>query len=490
MIWLQNGVSMVVCFLIARMLIDRRILDQWLMNLLNGSDGRHRISPDLFFLLISYLLSLFFSNTIVVLSLLPLVEFVARAEVAETGEQNPIYRRDVTRLGLALIFGANIGGMGSLIGSPINLAAVTYLQVQKIPGADSVTFFSWLFFGLPISLGLLGLAWLSFRSRKWTLGGRKTEGVGLSDRRKKALWLSALLMLALLTASALQFILKPGPVFGALNPIDLFHLFLMAAVLFIFLLWPVRQSGSFGWRHNLRFLGLTLLVSPLIALRQILARGPFLRLAFLRKTGRQTDKILMLGWRKWFGDADPHQRKCRRPDGLNPGSLVSINRLLYDLPYLGLLLLGAVLALLYLLLLLGDNPATPGLDGWLPGFISLAMGALSRAVSGPLVLLFIFLAATVFLTEVFNNTLVLFMAAPLLVHAPLIEPAWQTPVFLLLTLAASAAFMSPIATPVNAIVSTSLPGFSLRTMIRRGLWLNLLAVGWLFGWGFLAMKIF
>jgi sodium-dependent dicarboxylate transporter 2/3/5 len=490
MIWLQNSVSMIICFLIARMLIDRQILDQWLLGLLGDAGGNRRISPDLFFLLVSYTLSLFFSNTIVVLSLLPLVTLVARTESEDSGPLSPAQRKDVTRLGLALIFGANIGGMGSLIGSPINLAAVTYLQIQKLPGAGSVTFFSWLLFGLPVSLGLLGLAWLCLRSPTHRFARHAHGRVALSPRRNRALLGGGLILLVLLLASALQFALMPDPLWGRFNPIDLFHLLLLLGVAGFFLLWPIRGPWLAGFWHNLRFLGASLYAAPAIALHQIVSRGPFNRLATLDRWRSRMDRRMSARWQAWFGGADRPNSPVCRPDGVNPSSLVSLNRLLTDLPYLGFLLLAGVILLVYLLLIIGDNPATPVLDGWLSGVIDLIMRSLSRTVGNATLLILIFIAATVFLTELFNNTLVLFVAAPLLISSPLIPLEGQLPAFLLLTLAASAAFMSPIATPVNAIVSTSLPGFSLRTMLWRGVILNLVAVIWLFCCGLLAGAVF
>jgi len=480
MIWLQNGITMLICFLLARVLTDHHILDQWLFHILGHNASGRRMRPDLFFLLIAWGLSIFLSNTVVVLSLLPMARMTA-----EKGESSTLK----TSLGLALIFGANIGGMASLIGSPLNLAAATFMQMRGFPGAEQLTFFSWLLFGLPISLGLLALAWMVLR----TFGGNCLipgyASAPLSRNRRLALKGTVAILAVLLLVSALQFILSPVPVFLGLNWIDLFFLLILPFLLALLLFWPIAGRFGAGVRHNLLFLGASLLFLPFIALHQIVSRAPFNRFTFLNKVSEKLDQKMVRYWNSWFGKWYRSLGKKCRPDALNPCSLVSINRMLYDLPYLGFLLMAVVIVGFYLLMTIGDNPATARLDGVLPSAIAGLMQGLSAMVANPLTLVFIFILATIFLTELFNNTVVLFIAGPLLIQSSLIEPLLHLPFFLILTLAASAAFMSPIATPVNAIVATGLPGFSMRMMAWRGLWLNLLAVLWLFGIGCLVSMV-
>lgn len=470
MIWLQNTVSMLICFLLSRALIDRRILDQWLISFLRGKRGGKGLRPDLFFLLTSYLLSLFFSNTIVVLSLLPLVQMLCRRE-------DPLL---TSRLGLALIFGANIGGMGSLTGAPINLAAVTYLQLQGIPGAGQVTFFSWLLFGVPLSLGLLVLAWLVLRPGG---GGRvrtKYKEEFLSPRRRKFLWGTLGVLALLLVLSALQFAFDPSPFLAGFNLLDILFLLLLASTLLFLFLWPVNRNLTSGSLHNFRFLCASLLFFPLIALRQMVRVKFLQRFAAARMISFQLTRRMNRCWRGWFRSSYCDAGRPCRVESVNPHSMVSLNRLFLDLPYLGFLLMGLVILVFFLLLKIGDDPGTSVIDGWLTGQLGRLMGLLSDSLVKPKFLILGFVFFTVFLTEVFNNTLVLFIAGPLLIRSPSLDPLLAVPCFLLLTAASSAAFMSPIATPVNAIVPTSLPGFSLKTMLKRGLWLNLLGVVWLY----------
>jgi len=84
-------------------------------------------------------------------------------------------------------------------------------------------------------------------------------------------------------------------------------------------------------------------------------------------------------------------------------------------------------------------------------------------------------AATIFLTELTSNTATAATLVPILAA---LAPGLGLPMIELVlpaTLAASCAFMLPVATPPNAIVFGS--GYvDQRTMARAGLWLNLLAI--------------
>jgi len=96
---------------------------------------------------------------------------------------------------------------------------------------------------------------------------------------------------------------------------------------------------------------------------------------------------------------------------------------------------------------------------------NLALWALILAVAG----------AVIFLTELTSNTAVTAALLPVLASA---AGALDQPIVMLLvpaTLAASCAFMLPVATPPNAIVFSS-GVVTIRQMARAGLWLNLAGI--------------
>lgn len=136
-----------------------------------------------------------------------------------------------------------------------------------------------------------------------------------------------------------------------------------------------------------------------------------------------------------------------------------------DLPWGILLLFGGGLSL-------AQAISASGLDAWIAG----GLGALAGM---PLALvLLVVITVVVLLTELSSNTATANTFIPILaaVAAGLALP--QLPVLVAAALAASCAFMLPVATPPNAIVFSS--GYvAIGQMARTGLVLNLLAIAML-----------
>ena len=90
-------------------------------------------------------------------------------------------------------------------------------------------------------------------------------------------------------------------------------------------------------------------------------------------------------------------------------------------------------------------------------------------------LLFILIAAVNFLTEITSNLATTAMILPVLV--PLATILEIHPYFLMVgaTIAASCAFMLPVATPPNAVVFGS--GYlKIEDMVKKGIWMNVLSI--------------
>ncbi len=105
-------------------------------------------------------LSLWISNTASAMVVTPIA-----AAVATTQAQAP---RFGTALMLGVAFSATIGGMGSLIGTPPNALFAAHVSAQY--GVD-VGFAQWAAVGIPVSLLLLGVAWLVLARLTPGLGG-------------------------------------------------------------------------------------------------------------------------------------------------------------------------------------------------------------------------------------------------------------------------------------------------------------------------------
>ena len=132
-------------FLVSRLMIKVR-LPQRLVFWFIGK--KHlSLAKILFYLVaISALLSFFIPNAITVLTLLPLLELLRRSYEESNGPS----KRIATMLALATIYGANIGGMGSITATPANGILVTYAVLNEVPGIQHLTFASWLIWGIPL----------------------------------------------------------------------------------------------------------------------------------------------------------------------------------------------------------------------------------------------------------------------------------------------------------------------------------------------------
>jgi sodium-dependent dicarboxylate transporter 2/3/5 len=140
-------------FLVSRLMIKARLpqrLVYWFIGKKNLS-----LAKILFYLIaISAFLSFFIPNAITVLTLLPSLEFLRQSYEQANGPSRSVS----TMLALATIYGANIGGMGSITATPANGILVTYAVLNNVPGTQYLTFASWLVWGIPLVIVFVGMA--------------------------------------------------------------------------------------------------------------------------------------------------------------------------------------------------------------------------------------------------------------------------------------------------------------------------------------------
>ncbi|GAB4263884.1 MAG: hypothetical protein Kow0092_15170 [Deferrisomatales bacterium] len=91
-------------------------------------------------------------NVLVVLTLLPVVNRLGRGPAGEDAAGW------ATAKALALLYGANIGGMASLTGTPANGVLVAWLVAAGIPRGPAVSYAGWLVWGVPLSAALTAVA--------------------------------------------------------------------------------------------------------------------------------------------------------------------------------------------------------------------------------------------------------------------------------------------------------------------------------------------
>lgn len=113
---------------------------------------------------VTFLLSMFVSNTATALMMVPNAISVCDSLERRSRSQgsNGESQRFGTAVMLGIAYAANVGGMASLIGTPPNLIFQAQMKVI-FPAAPEITFAQWLFFGLPIGLVVVIFTWVYLR---------------------------------------------------------------------------------------------------------------------------------------------------------------------------------------------------------------------------------------------------------------------------------------------------------------------------------------
>lgn len=116
--------------------------------------GNSRSRILLGFLLATALLSMWVSNTATALMMLPMAMAVIDKIPHKKNSKYPLY------LLLAIAYGASIGGMGTLVGSPPNVAMAGALDTNH---GIKVDFMDWFIVGAPLSLIMIFIVYFYFR---------------------------------------------------------------------------------------------------------------------------------------------------------------------------------------------------------------------------------------------------------------------------------------------------------------------------------------
>jgi len=343
------------------------------------------------FMLATAALSLWISNTAAAVMLLPVglstLELVRRHVEMEDPVIATAVRNFGTCLMLGIAYGASIGGLGTLIGSPPNLVLANYARAEL---GIEITMLDWMRIGIPLVAVLLPLTWLYLTRWLFPLHlevpSAAREEIHDELGRLGPMQRGERVVLALFTCTALGWIFRPQLVaitgLGGLTDTSI----AMAGALALFLI-PV------DWRR----------------------------------------RVFALDW----------ETAQKLPWGI-------------------LLLFGGGLSLAAAI-------SANGVDAWLASGFSGLSGVRT---------LWVLLGATalvIFLTELSSNTAVANTFIPILAAAAIGLGLDPMPVLFAAALAATCAFMLPVATPPNAIVFSS--GLvSIGQMMRAGLGLNLIAI--------------
>lgn len=119
-------------------------------------------------------ISLWASNTSTTLMMIPVALSVAHLVAPEPDQASDDQRNFAAAIVCCVAFGATIGGLGTIVGTPTNALAVGFMRANYGIG---ISFTQWLTFGIPTVLVLLPLAWLALlRALPFRLGTQVAAG--------------------------------------------------------------------------------------------------------------------------------------------------------------------------------------------------------------------------------------------------------------------------------------------------------------------------
>lgn len=351
----------------------------------SGTDGRSLVGG---FMLTAALLSMWMTNTSTTMMLLPIVTSVIAVIADTVREISEDERRNFNLcLLLGTAFGATIGGVATLVGTPPNAFLAAFLAENY---GIEISFARWMLVGVPVTAIMLPLCWLVLTRMVYPISFHtSTETRELLQNLKASL----------------------GPPSSAERRVGIIFLCVVAG-------WMTRPWLS-------KFLPLDGVTDPGIVMAAAFV------MFLVPSGGRNT--LRLLNWQ---------QTK--------------------ELPWEILILFGGGLSL-------AAAVSTTGLAHWLgTSLVPLGAWGIAAIVVGAVVLV-------IFLTELTSNLATTATLLPVL--AALALELGVSPITLTVpvALAASCAFMLPVATPPNAIVFGS-GMITIPQMAKAGLVMNILGI--------------
>lgn len=343
------------------------------------------------FMMASFLLSMWISNTATVVMMLPIaMSVLATIDIQLCKEKNKDQSFDKALL-LGIAYAASIGGVCTLIGSPPNALFAAFMEQQY---NQTLNFFEWMKIGLPFGLLFLPISYVLLTKIVFPIRAKRIPGINEVIHHN----LSQL---------------------GKMKRADYSILLVFSLVILLWLFNPLIA---------LYFPVTSSLNDPTIAILGAL-------LMFLIPSGDQKEKRL-LNWKT--AKKIPWPILILFGGGLSLASALSQNGVAH---------------------LIGEQIA-------------------SMVEVHPLGIVFMAVTLVIFLTEIMSNTATTAAFLPILASVAVTQEI--NPIVLLLptTMAASFAFMMPVATPPNAIIFSS-KKISIFQMARAGFLLNLMGIAFI-----------
>ncbi|MDH3283127.1 MAG: DASS family sodium-coupled anion symporter [Acidobacteriota bacterium] len=339
------------------------------------------------FMLASALISMWITNTSTTMMLLPISMSVVTVVQQNVRDSEDGTERFPIAMMLGVAYGATIGGMATIVGTPPNALLVAFMQEEL---GKEIGFAQWMLVGVPLAAVLLPTCWWLLTHRlypvRFSTGGRTREH--LHELRQEL-----------------------GPMTSAEKRVAIVFALLVVAWVSRPLLTRVDVLGGLSDAGLAMLAGVALFVVP-----------------------SRTEKTSFL--MSWTDTA--------------------------DLPWGVLILFGGGLTL-------AAAVSSTGLAEWLgQKLIGLGLTELT-------LLVVVIAALIIFLTELTSNLATTATFLP--VVAAVASEAGLAPIALTapVALAASCAFMLPVATPPNAVVYAS-GMIRIPDMVRAGFWMNVIGI--------------
>ncbi len=396
-LWQRLPLILLFCggYLVYQLMAATRITDAfvaWALKKSGGSSAKLL----LYIIAASAALSSFIPNTITVLTLLPVLKRL------DHSFRDQSITTMTTVLMCSAIYGAAIGGMGSMIGGPANAVLIGALDLFGVPGREKITFFNWFLWSVPLVIMFIAAAW------------GIAAGLGLSNAERRACISMDCLDETCETNDRQRF--------GG----RLFWLYMS-----FWILEAVTRQAVPGFAA----------ISPMVCLG---FTGTFCFLVFIKHA--------------------PESSYAHGP-------LLQLSNLVTGIPRRGfafILLLAVLFAVVHWL-------------QWDEKIVIMA-GQLLQGEMTSFLLFFLTILSVIFLTEALSNTAVVAAFFTIAYYAA--QGHGMNPMYLMMGvgLASTCAFMTPIATPTNALAFGEMKGASLKSMLILGFALNILGTLILTGW--------
>lgn len=183
--------------------VESNGVDHWLARHILSMAGSRAIGLVMAFMVTSAVLSMFISNTAATALLLPVALGVLSRNQADANLSRIVF--------LGVAYGASIGGVATLVGSPPNAIAAGLLDIS---------FLEWLAYGMPVSLVMLVVAvtilWWTYRPEQKHITLTLGEEVPLTDNGQRTLAVIGITLTLWLFGPALAKLLAlPAALFGS-----------------------------------------------------------------------------------------------------------------------------------------------------------------------------------------------------------------------------------------------------------------------------------